>query len=141
MTSPARDWDDVEDGYKKGQNGIYVNPLFRQSGDGMVMERVVEEDDANAWGVAVRDGLGTAAETHNVLTRFRDVQTAWEFAHLLTHFVNQMGSGRVARSELMESAYNNVGGLPQFVEAGESAEDVFREALAHREYRLDNALE
>ena len=106
------------------------------------MERVVEEeDDANAWGVAVRDGLGTAAESHNVLTRFRDAQTAWEFAHLLTHFVDQMGSGRVARSELMESAYNNVGGLPQFVEADESAEDVFREALAHRDFHLDNALE
>jgi hypothetical protein len=85
--------------------------------------------------------LGTAAETRNVLTRFREVQTAWDFAHLLTHFVNQMVSVLVARSELRDSGYDGAGGLPEVVEVGESAEVVFREALAHREYHLDNALE
>jgi len=142
MTSPASDWDDVEDGYEKAKSGIYVGPRFHQSGDGMMAERVVEEpDDANAWGVAVIDNLGTAAETHDVLTRFREAQPAWEFAHLLTHFVNQMGGVRVARSELMGSGYDGTGDLPEFVEAGESAEDVFREALADRKYYPDNASE
>ena len=66
---------------------------------------------------------------------------AWEFGHFLTHFVDQVGGVRVARSELIGSGYDGAGGLPEFVEAGESAEEVFREALAHREYHLDNALE
>jgi hypothetical protein len=120
MVSPADGWEETENGYLAdgGDTRVYVE----------------NDKDANGWNLqlAYQDH-----EQQKMLTRFKDVRTAWKFANLLTYHISFIGSS----GAMGDFDPDTGGGLPDVVEEGCDGEEIYRDALGDREYMLDNALE
>lgn len=103
MVSHHPEWDDVEDGYRQGDTGIFVSPAIVQSGPHGSSHRSggVPPEEANAYSVEVRTSMETAGETWDPVAHFTNPRTAWEFANLLTHFFEAKHDARSAKTGLL----------------------------------------
>lgn len=142
MVSSHPNWEDTEDGYKNGSVGVFVHPSFVRSGDGFHSASVgVPESDANAYSVSFRSGLGTGYGTHKSLVDFEDPRTAWEYANLVTHYIENAGGHEFAISELQgQSDPTENNWTPDGIVTDLDAEETMRKMLGHYEFRLDDAL-
>lgn len=84
MVSPADGWEDVEDGLQKEDVKIEVAPLDYVEDDGFIRSQAVEFEKANAYEVAIRQ----LPQRHQEIVTFDDPKKAWEFVHLLTHYID-----------------------------------------------------
>lgn len=105
MVAPHPAWSDTDDGYRRGDVGVYVQPALLETSPGSSFHRSggVSETDANAYSVEVRTGLETAGETWDVIAHFADARTAWEFTNLLTYYFEAEVDARFAKSNLLHS--------------------------------------
>lgn len=130
MVSPHSNWEDEENGYRSAGVGIFVEPTAVEAGrEGSYRASGgVSPDDANAYSVDLRTGMGTEKRTWDPIATFDDPRTAWEFAHLLTHYFEACSSARAARDDLLgdDPGYSgDAEALPEPV-AGMDAEAAFR---------------
>jgi hypothetical protein len=129
MVSYHPEWDDVEDGYRRGSTGIFVSPAIVRSGSHGSAHRSgdISTEDANAYSVELRTRMETASETWDPIANFEDQRTAWEFAHLLSHFFEVKHEPSSAKSDLLTVDPNYPGDsktLPDIVE-NMSAQEAF----------------
>ncbi|WP_290811800.1 hypothetical protein [Halovivax sp.] len=99
MVSPHPDWEDVADGYRSGENAIFVEPaVVADDGRVAVSSSVrLTPDTASAFVV----GVWTASSAWEIVIAFDDARSAWEFANLLTHYFDGRGDLRAARRALL----------------------------------------
>lgn len=83
--------------------GVFVTPVMVQSRRGGSVHRSgrIESEEANAYSVEIRTSMGTAAESWDPVVNFTDPRTAWEFAHLLTHFFEARHDSRPVKADLL----------------------------------------
>lgn len=122
MVSPHRDWDDVEAGYVLEDCGVFVEPAVVRFGDGLSTHLTgVADAEAEVYSVSVRTGLESAAESWLPMAHFVALRPAWEFTHLLTHYVAAASSPAAAATALRR----RVEAVPNVVEE-ETAMELFR---------------
>lgn len=92
MVSPHRDWDDVEAGYVAEDRGVFVEPAVVRFGDGLSTHLSgVSDAEANVYSVELRTRMGRGDESWLPVAHFVELRPAWEFAHLLTHYISSVG--------------------------------------------------
>lgn len=103
MASPHPDWDDTDDGYRRDDVGIFVEPAVVDSGPGTSFTRSggISPNDANAYAVEIRTGMETAGHTWDVVANFSEARAAWEFANILTHYFEARVDELSAKSNLL----------------------------------------
>lgn len=91
MVAPSEEWEDTEDGYRNGDTVVFVRPVSVQwsDGDGRLKS-------GEGYGVSAEYGY----DGHRSVATFGDARTAWEFANLLTHYLDRRGPAQSALSEL-----------------------------------------
>lgn len=142
MVSAHESWEDIEDGYKNGNHGVFVEPAFIESGGGVRTARVgVADTDANAYTVSFHSGLESGSGTQKSIVDFEDPRTAWEYANLTTHFLEDAPDPEVAVPRLQGiSDPTEDNWTPDGIVTDLDAETVMRKLLGHSEFRLDDAL-
>lgn len=85
------EWEDAEGGYRNGDTLVFVRPVSVQwsDGDGRLKS-------GEGYGIQAEYGY----DGHRSVVAFGDARTAWEFANLLTHYLDRRGSAQSALSEL-----------------------------------------
>ena len=122
MVSPHRDWDDVEAGFVREDCGVFVEPAVVRFGDGLSTHLTgVADAEAEVYSVSVQTGLGSVAKSWLPVAHFVALRPAWEFAHLLTHYVTAASSPTAATTALRR----RVEDVPDVVEE-ETAAELFR---------------
>jgi hypothetical protein len=129
MVSPSDAWDDTDDGFQKGDTGLFVTPCYVANTDNVQMAQTVPRGEENAYAVELVRGLGHAPQQHDVLVRFADEVSAWEFAHLFTHYIDEKMGADMAMMDI-DDPYGDSGAesLPEIIE-DRSAEQALRMLL------------
>ncbi|MWV41053.1 hypothetical protein [Natrialba sp. INN-245] len=142
MVSPHDNWEDVEDGYRNGNIGVFVEPAYIEDEGGVLYSRVgVTESDTNAYLVSYQSGLETGYGSHKELINFEDPRAAWEYANLVTHYLEYGSDEDLSISELQgRSDPTEDTWHPKGVVSEMRAEEVMRKMLGHYEFRLNDAL-
>ncbi|WP_049929002.1 hypothetical protein [Halopiger goleimassiliensis] len=139
MVSPRDGWDDREEGYRRDDVGVFVEPTVV---DGEDARRVTEYDAANAFTVSLCREMGTEAETRTPLVRFDEPRTAWEYAHLVTHYVSASFDPSFAESELTGTdGHDPDRWRPEGVVSDLDAETVLRKTVDHHVHKVEDVLE
>jgi hypothetical protein len=107
MIGPAPGWEHVEMRLRKGSVHLEIVPVKYVISMGTSYTKSVEANDANGFAVVLRDGPssvgGPDGEGGTSLVTFADVQDAWEFAAITTHYLaerspselsNRLGDGQ-----------------------------------------------
>lgn len=139
MVSPSESWEEVENGYRKGETGIFVEQTFVQGGEVL---RKSECQNSNSSTVSIRRKMETAYHTWNTLVSFSEARTAWEYANLVTHYIEETsGSPRQAEAELMgESGYEQETWTPPPIVEEMSALEVMRKMTSWEHEEKINAI-
>ena len=135
MVSPCPGWNDRDGGYERDGVCVAVEPVAVYAGGGLSTTERVEEAEADAYDVALwtRTGDGERSVTPATFERPLD---AWEFAHLLTWYVEDQGF------DATREALSTKGGWsPPAVVTDEGAEAVFRKLLGDGDASLDAVLD
>ncbi|WP_265107879.1 hypothetical protein [Halosolutus halophilus] len=140
MVSPHDSWKDVEDGYRRGRVGVFVEPISVQGRDGPTPpETDTDEPAATAYAVTMRRPMDSVFETETTLVSFEDVRTAWEYANLVTHYVAESADPNFAESQLQ----GRVGPpaerwTPDGPVSDLTAADVMRRQVAHHASKIEH---
>lgn len=142
MVSPRDSWDDVEDGYRSGDVGVFVEPRRVDGEEGRVAERATDYADADAFAVSMCRALGSDDETSTPLVSFADARTAWEYANLVTHYVSESFDPRFAETELRGNAGHDPDGWrPDGPVSDLSAADVLLRMVGDKRHKLAGVLD
>lgn len=141
MVRPSDEWDDREGGYLRGDVGVFVSPTRLERRDGTLRERSVERGEENAYAVSLVRGVDADARTDDVVARFADERTAWEFANLFTRYVDRLQTADDAVMEIADRPIERRerASIPPIVERRD-AEATLRTLLGDYEFRVDDAV-
>ena len=92
MIGPAPGWEHVDMRLQQGSVRFLVQPVKVVTSMGTVYTEQVAANKANGFEVILQDGVsptgGPSTDGGTSLATFADVQDAWEFAAIATHYVN-----------------------------------------------------
>jgi len=92
MIGPAPGWEHVDMRLQQGSVRFLVQPVKVVTSMGTVYTEQVAANKANGFEVILQDGPsptgGPSTDGGTSLATFADVQDAWEFAAIATHYVN-----------------------------------------------------
>jgi hypothetical protein len=134
MVSPCPDWSDRDGGYERDGVAVAVEPVAVYAGGGLSTTERVEEDEASAYDVSLWTRT-TAGQRSLTPATFERPLAAWEFAHLLTWYVDDQGF-EATREALTSSAWS-----PPGVVTDASAERTLRNLLGGDATPLDAVLD
>ncbi|MFC5973862.1 hypothetical protein ACFPYI_21270 [Halomarina salina] len=136
MVSPCPDWTDRDGGFERDGVVVAVEPVGVYAGGGLsTTERVDTEDEADAYDVSLWTRTASGERSVTPVT-FERALSAWEFAHLLTWYVEDQGF------DATREALSTKGGWsPPAVITDEGAEAVFRKLLDDDAVSLDAVLD
>lgn len=135
MVSPCPGWNDRDGGYERDGVVVAVEPVAVYAGGGLSTTERVDEEEADAYDVSLWTRTGAGERSVTPVT-FEEALAAWEFAHLLTWYVDEEGFD-AARAALSTDG----GWSPPAVIADENSEAVFRKLLGDDAASLDAALD
>lgn len=99
MIGPADGWEHVDMRLRKGEVHVAVQPVKVVTSMGTSYTDQVDADKANGFEVVLRDGPsatgGPSTSGGTSLATFADVQDAWEFAAIATHYVEARSPNRL----------------------------------------------
>ncbi|WP_248911097.1 hypothetical protein [Halocatena marina] len=107
MVSPHSKWEDQEwgftaeigDDFTSEEVRITVMPVRARFSGGSALVQSVERGSENGYSIVVEVGT-PGYGTHDDIITFGDERLAWEFAHLLTHYLVHDGSPALAVGNL-----------------------------------------
>lgn len=132
MVRPHTDWTDIEDGYRRNDVIIAVNPAHATTGEtGGALRSGVPEANANCYSVDLLTAVDTPSESYEDLVQFEDPTAAWEFANLLTHYFAADGVDVMGRKRVFTGADPDAGDHPQGPVTNTPAVRVFTAILGY----------
>ncbi|MWG33156.1 hypothetical protein [Halomarina oriensis] len=134
MVSPCPGWNDRDGGYERDGTVVAVEPVAVYEGGGLSTTESVPEDEADAYDVSLWTRTTNGQRSVTPVT-FEPPLAAWEFAHLLTWYVDDQGFD-ATRTALSGSDWS-----PPTVVTDEDAETVFRNLLGDDATSLDAVLD
>lgn len=142
MVSPHPGWEDRHDGFtpasKPREAGdsepirIAVKPVVAEFNEHTAMVWGVERGSENAYSVVVFRGH-SEQKHHDEIITFGTERSAWEFAHLLTHYFASIGDPAIALADLLSGGRRrpaNDQWLPHRVVDDLSATEAFEKLLS-----------
>ena len=149
MVSPRDGWEDREDGYRRDDVGVFVEPTVVDDGEAVVagdeelaVERAETYDAADAFTVTLCREMESDDDTRTPLVRFAEPRSAWESANLVTHYVAASFDPSFAESELAGTAGHDPDRWrPEGIVSDLSAEAVLRKTVAHHVHKVEDVLE
>lgn len=122
MVSPCPGWNDRDGGYERAGVVVAVEPVAVYAGAGLSTTERVSEDEADAYDVSLWTRT-EAGERSATPATFAAPLAAWEFAHLLTWYVDDHGFD-ATRAAITGGAWS-----PPSVVTDADAETVYRNLL------------
>jgi hypothetical protein len=134
MVSPCPGWNDRDGGYERDGTVVAVEPVAVYEGGGLSTTKSVPEDEADAYDVSLWTRT-TKGQRSITPATFEAPLAAWEFAHLLTWYVEDQGF------DATRAALSGGDWSPPAIVTDEDAETVFRKLLGDDATSLDAVLD
>ncbi|MFD1515743.1 hypothetical protein [Halomarina rubra] len=134
MVSPCPGWNDRDGGYERDGVVVAVDPVAVYAGGGLSTTESVPESEANGYDVSLWTRT-TDGQRSTTPATFEAPLAAWEFAHLLTWYVDDQGFD-ATREALATGDWS-----PPSVITDEDAATVFRRLLGDADPSLDAVLD
>lgn len=134
MVAPHSEWDDTEAGYRNDDTLVAVRPISIRW-----TEANGKPKSREGYEVTIEYGY----QSRRSMATFTDPRTAWEFANLLTHYLDRRTPIRSALLDLSpeygETDGKNAGQLPKIVDEL-SAVETLKKLAGRYSYVVDEIL-